>query len=170
LIWSCSYLKSNLTTFPSGFLLQFVTILNVSTLFIENYTIILLWLLSASNSIGRSHKTWDFQCKENYEKELINSYANPKLFPYIRTISKWGSLPLVLVKDSVRAVSDEEKPQSFNKYFYSVFTDSTMLLPDLEEVSVSSTISSVLKIYLSWDLFTPPKLLALTTLDQKNPK
>jgi len=44
-------------------------------------------------------------------------------------------------------VSDEEKAQLFNEYFInsrSVFTDSTMLLPNLEEVSIpSNTISEV---------------------------
>jgi len=62
-----------------------------------------------------------FNVKENYEKELINNYANskdPKPFHNIITISKSGSLP---VKDSVKAVSDEEKAQLFNEYFYSVF-------------------------------------------------
>jgi len=70
---------------------------------------------------------------------------------YIRTISKSGSLPSVVVKDSVKAVSDEEKAVSdeekaelFNEYFYSVLTDSTMLLQILEEVSIpSNTISEV---------------------------
>ena len=49
--------------------------------------------------------------KENYEKNLINSYViskDPKLFHYLKTICKSGSLPSVLVKDSVKAVSDEE--------------------------------------------------------------
>jgi len=48
-----------------------------------------------------------FNAKENYEEELVNSsYVNskdPKLFP--------GSLPSVLKKDSVKAVSDGEKAQ-----------------------------------------------------------
>ena len=85
--------------------------------------------------------------KYNYEKELINSYAqskNPKLFQYIKTITKFGSLPSVLVKDSVKAVSDKEKAELFNEYFYSVFTDVTTSLPNLEEVTIpSSTISEV---------------------------
>jgi len=78
---------------------------------------------------------------------LINNYAHskdPKLFHYIRSISKSGSLPSVLVNDCVKAVSDVEKAQLFNEYFYSVFTDFTMLLPNLEEIPIpSSTISEV---------------------------
>jgi len=40
------------------------------------------------------------------------------------------------VKDSVKAVSDEEKAQLFNEYFYSVFTGYTR--QNLEEVSIPS--------------------------------
>jgi len=37
--------------------------------------------------------------------------------------------PSVLVNDSVKAVSDEERAKLFSKHFYSIFTDSTMLSP-----------------------------------------
>lgn len=52
------------------------------------------------------------KAKKNHEKELINIYVNskdPKLFHYLKTISKSGSFPLVLIKDSEQAVTDEEK-------------------------------------------------------------
>ena len=62
----------------------------------------------------------------------------------MKTITKFGSLPSVLVKDSVKAVWDKEKVELFNEYFYSVFTDVTTSLSNLEEVSISSsTISEV---------------------------
>ena len=54
--------------------------------------------------------------KENYEKNLINNYAyskDPKLFHYIRSISKSGLLTSVLVIDCVKAMSDVDKAQLF---------------------------------------------------------
>ena len=90
--------------------------------------------------------------KESYERELINIYAqskNPKLFHYIKTIAKFRSLPSILVNDSVKAVSDEDKAELFNQYFYSVFTDTTTSLPNLEEASIPSTTTS--EIILSFE-------------------
>ena len=77
---------------------------------------------------------------------------DPGTHHYLRSITKSGSPPPVLVKDSVKAVLDEDKAELFNKYFYSVFTDSTMLLPNFEEVPFhlkpSMKFLSVLKIYI----------------------
>ena len=96
-----------------------------------------------------------YNAKETYEKELINSYAqskNPKLFRYIKSITKFGSLLSILVNDSVKAVSDKDKAELFNQYFYSVFTDAATPLPNLEEVSIPS--SAIPDITLSFqDIF-----------------
>jgi len=79
--WSCLYPKSNSKppSFLSGSLLQFITTLNVSALFIENY-IIIFTLTSLQRLIHVEDVT---QCeinhaKENYEKNLINNYAHSK--------------------------------------------------------------------------------------------
>ena len=80
--------------------------------------------------------------KESYKRDLINSYTQsktPKLFHYIKSITKFGSLSSILVNDSVKAVSDEDKAELFNQYFYSVFTDTTTSLPNLEEASIPCT-------------------------------
>ena len=73
----------------------------------------------------------------DYERSLINSFAynrNPKIFHYIRNFTKAKSFPLILQCGTPKVESDREKAEMFNNYFYSVFTRSNSVLPNMEEL------------------------------------
>ena len=64
--------------------------------------------------------------KSHYELNLINNYTwskDPKLFQYIRNITKSNSFPSVLKYNHITVDTDLDKANVFNEYFYSVFTD-----------------------------------------------
>ena len=58
-------------------------------------------------------------------------------------------------------MSDEDKAELFNQYFYSVFTNTTTSLPNTEEVSIPST--TVSEIILSFeDIFEELRSLQIS--------
>ena len=67
--------------------------------------------------------------KSNYEQSLFTNHKDPKLFHYIKSLSKSRSLPTVLKHNTISAESDKEKADLLNNYFFSVFTDSAADLP-----------------------------------------
>ena len=60
--------------------------------------------------------------KAAFEKNLIRSSSTNKICSYIRSISSHKSIPNLIAFDNSVAVSDEDKADSFNRYFHSVFT------------------------------------------------
>ena len=76
--------------------------------------------------------------KSNYEQSLLDNFAkykDPKIFHYIKSLSKLRSLPTVLKYNSISVETDKEKADMFNNYFFSVLTDSTSDLPMLPELN-----------------------------------
>ena len=76
--------------------------------------------------------------KSNYEQSLLDNFAkykDPKIFHYIKSLSKSRSLPTVLKYNSISVETDKEKADMFNNYFFSVLTDSTSDLPMLPELN-----------------------------------
>ena len=67
------------------------------------------------------------KAKSEYELGLINNYTQSKdvkLFHYIKSITKSNSLPTALKYNHITIDSDLDKANTFNQYFYSVFTES----------------------------------------------
>ena len=91
------------------------------------------------------------KAKLNYERSLINNFAhnrNPKIFHYIRDFTKAKSLPPILQCGTSKVESDKEKVEMFNNYFYSVFTSSHFILPNMEELAKpTNPISDILLSY-----------------------
>ena len=63
--------------------------------------------------------------KANYKSDLITTFANnnnPRVYKYIRSLTKLHTIPPTLHHDSLVADSDTDKANMFNAYFYSVVT------------------------------------------------
>ena len=76
----------------------------------------------------------------DYEQSLlyiiINSFAynrNPKIFHYIRDFTIAKSFPTILQCGTSKVESDREA-KMFNNYFYVVFTSSSFVLSNVDEL------------------------------------
>ena len=78
----------------------------------------------------------------DYEQSLyniiINSFAYniyPKIFYYIRDFTIAKSFPAILQCGTSKVESDREA-EMFNNYFYVVFTSSSFVLPNVDELQL----------------------------------
>ena len=81
------------------------------------------------------------KAKSDYETNLVTNYLqskDPKIFHYIKDLTKSHSLPSCLHMDSTVFEQDLDKANAFNKYFHSVFLHSTYTLPDINELPSAS--------------------------------
>ena len=72
------------------------------------------------------------KAKISFESNLINkftSFMDYSLFYYIKSLTKSRSLPPSLLTDTGLAESDIDKANAFNQYFYSVFSQNSVVLP-----------------------------------------
>jgi len=77
--------------------------------------------------------------KANFEAELIpnSSPSNiSRVYKYINSITRHDAIPQNVSLDSHMATSDIEKANLFNTFFYSVFTQSSFILPPLESLPI----------------------------------
>ena len=71
--------------------------------------------------------------KTNFESDLIQSTSHcniSRIYKYINNITGYSSTPSIISLDSFEAVTNLEKANLFNSYFHSVFTKSSIHLPD----------------------------------------
>ena len=77
-----------------------------------------------------THLKFDLQneivlAKSIFETSLINQYAsccNPKIFKYIRSLTKDNALPQCMEFNGTEATSDKHKAELFNCFFNSVYS------------------------------------------------
>ena len=72
--------------------------------------------------------------KINYESDLIQSTAHgniSRIYKYIDNITGHSSIPPIISQDLFEAVTNLEKANLLNSYFHSVFTKSSIHLPDI---------------------------------------
>ena len=80
--------------------------------------------------------------KAAFEDNLICSSSPNKIYSYIRSIRSHKFIPSLIAFDN--SVSDEDKADSFNRYFHSVFTKSSFSIPPLYELPQPlSTLSDI---------------------------
>ena len=81
--------------------------------------------------------------KTSFEMNLIQNFSqrnNSKIFKYISSVSGHGSIPPTINLGSSTATSDFEKATLFNTYFYSVFINSSFLLPQMDMLPLPQSI------------------------------
>ncbi|XP_065895943.1 uncharacterized protein [Dysidea avara] len=82
------------------------------------------------------------QAKANFEANLVHNFAfsnDSKIYQHVRNITKSASIPATVFFDDSSATHDIDKATLFNRYFYSVFSQS--LFEDMP--STNSTIDSI---------------------------
>ena len=87
------------------------------------------------------------QAKANFEANLVHNFAfsnDSKIYQHVRNITKSASIPATVFFDDSSATHDIDKATLFNRYFYSVFSQSTYSLSLFEDMpSTNSTIDSI---------------------------
>ena len=85
--------------------------------------------------------------KSNYESELVRAFTNKessKIYNYIKSLSRYDTLPPTMYLNSTPALSNSEKASLFNHYFHSVFTSSPFVLPPLSSLPTpNSTLNNI---------------------------
>ena len=67
-----------------------------------------------------------------------------KIFKHVRNITKSASIPSTVFFNDNSATEDFDKATLFNKYFYSVFSESSYVLPQFQDMpSTNSTTDSI---------------------------
>ena len=88
-----------------------------------------------------------FKAKSDYEQNLINSYLkskNSNIFHYLKNIIKSHSLPSSLQLGSTVFEEDLDKANALNEYFYSAFSQSSFVLPDINDLpSIPDSLSDI---------------------------
>jgi len=88
-----------------------------------------------------------FKLLVRFEATLVQDFAfsnNTKIFQHIKSITKPSFIPSRVFYKHHSASFDTDKAILFNKYFYSVFVQSTYSLPPLSHnPSISSSLSSI---------------------------
>ena len=82
------------------------------------------------------------ETKSKYELNLIKEFAfskNHKIYEYIKSLRQENSLPSLMSDGSTTVSEDYEKANLFNKYFFSVFTSSSYILPPIEECDIPTS-------------------------------
>ena len=75
--------------------------------------------------------------KSSYESSLIQNLSkgsDSRVYKYISSITKQDAIPRTVCFDSSVATSDCEKVNLFNKFFHSVFTQSSFTMPSLDKL------------------------------------
>ena len=76
--------------------------------------------------------------------KAIYTASNSSIYKYINYLRKGDNIPSTMYHGSTNATSDEDRDNLFNKYFYSVFTQSTFTLPPASDLpTLDSFITSV---------------------------
>jgi len=86
------------------------------------------------------------QAKSSYESGIINQYVrskNPKIYQYIKSITKSSSLPSILKYNQLTVNTDLDKANVFNKYFFSVYTDNSSCSLDLSHPQPPSQLADI---------------------------
>ena len=94
-------------------------------------------LTRSQESFHTSHTA----AKSMYEQSLVHNfvtYKDPKIFWFIRDLTKTRALPSQLHDDSTTTATDEGKAELLNQYFYSVFTHSNYTVPDPNNLPIPS--------------------------------
>ena len=111
-------------------------------------------LIKCSHSLRRKyrriptpHNLSKLQSLQLRLKSLIISaklrYENPgKIFKHITHLTSTSTVPSTVFLDSIISSSNQEKVLLFNKFFHSVFTQSTYQIPPLQELPTPSSIMS----------------------------
>lgn len=85
--------------------------------------------------------------KASFEAKLVQDFAfsnNPKIFQYIRNITKSTFIPSTVVYKNCSASLDIDRANLYNEYFYSVFSQSTYSLPPFSHMpSTSPSLNSI---------------------------
>ena len=79
------------------------------------------------------------KAKSDYESNLIHKFAtsnNSHLYRYIQNLTRNSSLPPSMSFKSTTVTSDKDKASLFNNYFFSVFTTSSLILPDIDSLKI----------------------------------
>jgi len=100
------------------------------------------WLTKAQDSFQSAC----ISAKSTFEQSLIHNFATkkfPKIFHFIKKFSKTQFLPPELHDDSTKAVTNFDKAELFNQYFYSIFTQSNFCLPNMSNLPIYSIHFSV---------------------------
>ena len=89
--------------------------------------------------------------KSEYEDHLVSSFAHSdssKIYKYIQSHSRNSTFPPTMYLDTIGTTPDFEKAELFNKYFHSVFSSTTYVLPtisDLPTPACNSTLSNLME-------------------------
>jgi len=85
--------------------------------------------------------------KASFEANLVHNFAfrnDSKIFKHVRNITKSASIPSTVFFNDNSATEDFDKATLFNKYFYSVFSESSYVLPQFQDMpSTNSTTDSI---------------------------
>ena len=88
-----------------------------------------------------------FKAKSYYEQNLINGYLQSKdsnIFHCLKNITKSHSLPSFLQLGSTVFEEDLDKANALNEYFNSAFSQSSFVLPDINDLpSVPDSLSDI---------------------------
>ena len=79
------------------------------------------------------------ECKLNYERDLVNTYDSsncPKIFNYLRSLSKESLTLSSIFYASKSASEDRDKAELFNEFFQSVFKPSCISFPDPKSLPI----------------------------------
>ena len=89
------------------------------------------------------------KAKHSFESSLIqNLHTDPtKVYNYISSIKSESQIPSSVYFETSSSSLDKDKDKLFNYYFFSVFTHSSYLLPELHEVAHATPVLD--KIYLN---------------------
>ena len=76
----------------------------------------------------------------NIEQALVNNCSSDqsKLYQYINSITRSRTIPLVMHYDSVSASSSFDKACLFNDFFFSIFTNESSSIINLDSIPVLS--------------------------------
>ena len=80
------------------------------------------------------------KAKADYEQALVNNCSSDqsKLYQYINSITRSRTIPLVMHYDSVSASSSFDKACLFNDFFFSIFTNESSSIINLDSIPVLS--------------------------------
>ena len=107
--------------------------------------------------------------KTCYESKLINDFAlgrNSRIYSHIRSVLQQDQLPSQMFLKSVSAVTDIDKANLFNRYFFSIYSSNSSSLPNVSSIPCpSTTISDIdfspLDVYNALASLDPTKAMGI---------